>query len=153
MILESLSEIDKRKLYATLAETYGRPGSKHVQYTADEELVWDAVNDFIGARRPIGDVLAKCGKTYTRASFGDDVDTLMVWIDTGCGRAVTKTQRMGIVNTGVECLGKAIERSGAPVIHKTLIQQLDKLPHVLDSAFPGYAAARLLDRIVAFVPA
>lgn len=148
--LESLNDSDKRALYATLAEQFGRPGGKHVQFTADEELVWDAINGQIGSRRNLGDVLAKCGREYTRVAFGDDVDVAMSWIDAGCGHVVTKTQRMALVSTAVECLAKSIGRSGAPVIHKTLVQQLPKLPWAVDRAFPGYQEAKLLDRIAAF---
>jgi hypothetical protein len=149
--LDTLTEAQARDLYASLAMKYGRPGAKlaHETFTADETLIWDAINEQVGQRRNLGDVLAKCGKEYTRAAFADDVEYVMGWFDRGCGQRINRTQRQAIVNTAVDCLARQMTRSQAPVVHKTLVQQLTSLPSALDRAFPGYADAKLLDRVAA----
>jgi hypothetical protein len=153
--LDTLTEDQKRGLYATLAMSYGRPNAKNVEFTADETLIWDAINGIIGQRRQLGDVLVKCGKDYTRASFGDDVEYVCRWLDQGCGTKVTRTQRRAIVDCAMECLAKRIGRlrnkdgDAVPVIHKTMIQQLASIPAAVDRAFPSYQEARLLDRVAA----
>lgn len=145
--LDSLSEKEQREIFSALSYKF-RPGSKQAVYSEHEQLVWDAINRQIGVNRPLDDILTRAGKEYTRASYADDVEAVMVWIDSGCGRPISKTQRMAIVQTAVECLADHVmRRTRAPVVHKTLLQQLLKLPGALDRAFPCYHQAKILDRI------
>lgn len=152
-MLQDLNEADRRKLYATLAEQYGRAGGKSVQFTDEEQLVWDAICEVMGSKRQLTDVLTRAGKDYTRASYADDVDELMSWLDAGCRERVNRTQRIALIGAAVDCLARYVGSGPAPLVHKTLVQQLCKAAWALDRAFPGYQDARLLDRIVAIAVA
>ena len=145
--LDTLTEAQGRELYNTLAARYARAGKQ--SYNEDETMVWDAINEIVGQRRALSDVLAKCGKEYTRASYADDVEYVCGWLDNGCGVRLNKPQRMAVIKLALDCLGRQLLRAKCPLIHKTMIQQLLNAPAAVDRAFPGYASAGLLDRVVA----
>lgn len=151
--LDALTETQRKELYAQLAYTYGRPGAKQTELSADEQAVWDAICRRLVSRRPLADVLAKAGKEYTRASYEQDVEWVTGWIDRGCGRPVTRTQRLALIDTAIECLIRWLDRAGVPVTHKTAVQNLSKVPAVVDRAYPGYQDARILDRLAVIAAA
>lgn len=150
--LDQMTEAQKRKLYASLSHEYGNPASKTVQdISPDEEMVWEVINDVVGYRRHLGEVLVKCGKDYSRADFRDAVAYVMGFINRGSRIRLNRTQRMALVSCGVAKVSSRMYNRGVPISHRVLVQQLATVPDALDRAFPGYADSHVLDRAVAMV--
>lgn len=149
--LERLTEAQKRQLYQELAFTYGRQGGKSVAetWTDDEQAIWAAINDVVRSKRSLGEVFARTGKEATRDQFAEDVEYITSWIDRGCGHPVNRRQRQALIDTAIDCLGRYLERGNVPVLHRTMLQNLSKTPTAVGRCFPGYAEARILDRLAA----
>ncbi len=62
--------------------------------------------------------------------------------------SVTKGQRRVLYRVFVRALYSWLIEADIPVNSKTLITNLDKLPGIVDRAFPGYIQAGLLGAIV-----
>jgi len=143
-----LSADDERKLYAQLAHRYGRVDSKYGSLTEDEQLVWDAINEAMGIARPLAHVMKSARKQdqITRDELAESVRYVMSWLDHGCRRRpISRTQRMAILSTAMECLARFVSRGGAPQSHAAMLRHLDQLPIAVDRGFPGYAEAGILD--------
>lgn len=146
--LEVMSEAERRQLYEQLSYDFGRVGSKQAKaLTDDQQLVWDVINETLHHRRDLDQTLAKAGKEYTRTGFGEDVEQMMGWINRGCGKTINRTQRRALVTLVIDCLVTYLPTAART--HKGLIQNLEKAEAVLDLSFPGYAEAKILDRLAA----
>lgn len=146
--LGNLTEAERKQLYSTLAFEFASTG-KPDAFSPDEQITWHAICDSLGAHRALGPLLDRLNKKkdQTRAEFSESIALLMDWIDRGCGQPVTKTQRMAIVSSGVECLNRYLRRNGALVTHSTMLMNLEKIPGLIDRAYPMYQSSKILHRI------
>lgn len=144
--LERLSETERKTLYSQLAFEFD-PQATKATLTGDEALVWGAINETVKIPRSFASTLTKAGKSYTRARFTEEVEFVMGWLDRGCSRPVNRHQRRALVQLAVGLLGRRLTQGPAGLSHKTMLQQLEKVPSCVDRAFPGYQDAQMLDRL------
>lgn len=62
--------------------------------------------------------------------------------------APDRVRRRALLDLGVGLLYAAILEQGGSASSRTLMQQLHRLPAILDEAFPGYASAGLLRMVI-----
>lgn len=153
MAMQNLSELidrldvaAKRELVAQLQ--YELRGTD-VPSGSVNNAVWDAVLSVSEGRLP----LATFSETYGKAKLKRDLDWLNEYSDSVCTRKLTVTERGSVLRLMLGCLADHLRtmetRDGRrpKVTPLTLMRNLDSLPMAVDWAFPGYAEARLIDRV------
>lgn len=144
-LIDGLSKREREHLAAALAYKDSRLAA--VEFSANEVLVWDAINKLMMSRRPLRTYLESCRGSYGQTGFQADADDIVHFLNLAACRidgGVTRTVRTALVDLAISCLGRYLERAHCPVSHRTLVNNLPKVPHVIDRAFPGYAQAGLL---------
>lgn len=165
-VLEGLNERTQRALFDKLALQFKSRRVRHDkqdEFSHDERSLWSAL--VIAANRPepssvgAAKALSHFCASYGRPRFRDALDEVDMFIDEACGARLSRPQmdfmrRLVLKSLAGEMAHWSTEDGRQfPIIPRTLLNNLDHMPPAVENDFPGYAAARLLHRILPRVAA
>ena len=86
-------------------------------------------------------------------SFGIDkyrqaVERLDAYVQTSCGESLSKVHKIMLFRTMFNCMIEHLLDGDIPVTASSIMSNAGRIPQAVNAAFPGYAAARLLHRVV-----
>lgn len=143
--IAKLSQEDKRQLYAQLSYELGERGGADLPTQALE--FWDSLQDAIGLtgrsrQSPQGFV-----KTNGKKALIEAAETSWAYMQEGCNRGLPKSGRLRLMTVILGCLVAHLKANNIPVTAGVMCKSLGILPDAVDRRFPGYHAAKLIDRI------
>lgn len=142
-LMEAINRTDvgtKRELLAQL--TYALR-DKDTPTSSVNNAAWEALCAVSEGRSV---PMAHFAESYGKGKLKRDLDWLNDYADRVCARKLTVTERGVVLRFMLGCLAEHLS-DRHDIRPKTMLNSLDSLPSALDWAFPGYADARLIDRI------
>lgn len=145
-LLAKLDDAAQAELFTALS--YKRQQADRNGPTRLQQSYWDALGEAIGflpgRRPPLNMFIQKFG----RASYDSCVADLEAMIDASCGPVLRAPQRQAVRVQALRAVASYLERRDIPCTSKTVMNaSKTMLADALDTAFPGYARARLLHRV------
>jgi len=149
-LMETISRLDadaQDELRARMAHREVR--SLRGGVSTNQQYLWDAVCDVIGRRIPLADY----AKTYGVAKFKSRLSQINAYLDRSIRSNLSEPHRRAVAKAVLQCLHERLSRQraegyGGGNYHKVMLNRIDELGDAVEEAFPGYAAAGLLDRVV-----
>jgi hypothetical protein len=149
--IDRLDDASRARLLQKIEE---RDSRQTMRFSQAQEC---AANALITALGPLATVkLDVLAKRKGKAVVADKLDLANAFVDRACSRKPSLVQRRMILIACFESLiemmqGWEFKKDGIvrtmPVTVWNVLVHMDKLPSAVDADFPGYADARLLDRI------
>lgn len=117
------------------------------QSCADDELMLLAISDFFSGRG-LEHVNAGTLKRFTGyKAYKEKMAPISQFLKRAAGDLV-HVERLALYRTGVELLYTNLSRAGLPVSSRTIMNQIHRIPSILNKAFPGYSQLGLLWLVV-----
>jgi hypothetical protein len=143
-VTQGMSMEDKRRLYDSLALEFSIE-SKTTPYTRLEQDTWETIclvcpeADVAGMRSRVN--------AYGRKRYAERCQEVEDFISMACPPAMRLVQRRAVRLVVLRCLKDWMRDAGIVVAVPSLLNSMSYMPGAVDEAFPGYAAAKLLDRV------
>ena len=143
-VLDDLDQAEQRALYEQLAYQFSK--QPHT-ISADEAELWDAILDALGLpareRPPLKNYIEKHGK----AVYIEQVEAFESLLARAMPEMVRRPIKAAVRRRMLACLAKYLRAVNVPPTPKTMLQNLSRLEHAVNSCYPGYINARMLHRI------
>jgi hypothetical protein len=141
-LLSKLSRSEQRAVYDTLGHQFSQ--AKDYTPSTIEAETWDAITDALGlGKMPISTFIASYGKSKYRKACAD-VRAYVI----GAAGAQRKPVTLELTKVCLRCLAAMLKSWDMPLSATILMNNVPHLATAVDRAFPGYAAAGLLVRVV-----
>ena len=118
-------------------------------WTALEQDVWLALSRELLNRLH----LETTPLTVFAHSFGAEkykaiVTRLDAYVQTACDEPLHRTHKVALFRCAFGCVIEHFQEAGIPVTPTSILSNAARIPQIVDEAFPDYASARLLHRVV-----
>lgn len=148
----SLPEDEQRELLAELAHKFNTSSNKQHQtadhWSQDERLVYQAIVRVCDDRCPPLEVFSKASRVG-RQRIKTELVTWNAFAENSSRSKLTQITRLAVLSLMAECIASVIRRSAStiPVTPENIVVRTHILKAAVDSAYPGSAQCRLLDRV------
>ncbi len=149
--LTLLTDDERRDLYAKLAFEYRDAPGKSRAFNRAEEMLWEALRDFIPDQYPMG--LTRFVTSVGPIVYRDAADRLEALLTRVLPVGTRQPVRNEIRRIAIAALVDWLRSVMAPISGTSIIRSFDHLEHAIDRQFPGYMAAGILHRVVRVVAA
>lgn len=155
-LIEGMDDATLRELHTHLQFKFNRKQATVAKpartWAARYQYLFDALCEATNAtHRNIGDFAQK----YGEQKFLNDMQDLESYIIRGCQSRPTLPLQRAIAKACIACLVDHMYAwpTGRVITPTTVMHQLHRLPSAVDDAYPCYADAKLLDKVVAVADA
>lgn len=118
-------------------------------WSALETDVWHALARELQARlHQETQPLAVFTKTFGVENYRQAVASIETYMDAACGEKLPRLHTLALLRTIFGCVIDNMLDRDIPVAPTSVLRLVGHIPQIVNAAFPGYAAARLLHRLV-----
>lgn len=122
------------------------------EWSSLESDVWQALTRELHARLHIETPpLNIFVNSFGAARYRSVVAGLDAYVASACGEPLSRTHKVVVIRTIISCLVDRLCAREIPVSASSVLASVGQTGQAVDAAFPGYAAARLLHRLVPLV--
>jgi len=140
--IRNLSPSDRDQLLSNIQHDSKKETTSSAMNT-DEVIVFTALMDACRSNMPY----SRLFETYGRKHFDDKVHIVLGFIES-YRKLLRRPQVQGLATMCLKCLVKHMQSREIPVTVKTVLDSLELMPHAVNKAYPGYADAGMLHRLV-----
>lgn len=145
-ILASLSESERKKLYAQLAHEFSRNDDAMSVVESD---YWDSIHTACHMRpsKSFADFVKQAG-VGGRSGFAAKGEDIYSLIERGSGVIMRRPMKLAAMALGHQYLAEDLESRSIPVTPLILVRNHQHVRGAFERRFPGYIASKLLHRII-----